>query len=200
MTEPDRLRVVLELIDEANKADPNLEEVDGCMQPAALLYGRRMSAVLNEFAPIATCSEAIAVRAQHIERWLRPRGDYPQGRAGYLAWRRDAGRYHARRVAELMSEAGYDNAACARVSTIVSKRGIKSDMETQTLEDVACLVFMRWYFLPFAQERLHEDVYRIVAKTARKMSPAGRHAALSLPIPAQLVPALTGADSHAASR
>lgn len=189
-----RLETVLALIDRANSADPNREHVDGAVEPAALLYSHRMSIVLAEFAPEASEQLAIAARGQHIERWRRPRADYPQGRVGYLAWRRDAGRFHANRVTELMSQAGYGQAARDRVSALVSKKGIKRDVEIQALEDVACLVFMRWYFIPFASGRTHDDLYRIVSKTAQKMSHAGRQAALALPLPRELAPAIVEAN------
>ena len=62
--------------------------------------------------------------------------------------------------------------------------------DAQTLEDVACLVFMRWYFAPFAASRTPDELFQIVQKTAKKMSARGREAALELPLPAHLVPAV----------
>jgi Domain of unknown function (DUF4202) len=194
MNPTSRLEAVLARIDEANASDPNEEMVEGSPQPAALLYGHRMSTVLEEFAPGASEHLKIAVRGQHIERWKRARHDYPEGREGYLAWRTDAARYHAERIGELMKLEGYDDQDCARVADLVRKRAIKRDPEAQTLEDVACLVFMRWYFVPFVPTRTPDELFRIVAKTARKMSGAGRQAALQLPLPPELVPAITSSD------
>ena len=74
----------LRAIDAANSADPTIEE----SQPAALLYGQRMSAELARLVPDASEPLQIAARGQHIERWLLPRAAYPEGREGYLAWRR----------------------------------------------------------------------------------------------------------------
>ncbi len=62
------------------------------------------------------------------------------------------------------------------------------------MEDVAALVFMRWYFAPFAPGRPQEELFQIVKKTAVKMSAEGRKAALKLPLPAALVPAILAAD------
>lgn len=176
------LAAVLDRIDVANAADPNFECHDEREQPSALLYGQRMSAELASL--VAAPSEAlqIAVRGQHVERWMRPRADYPTGRAGYLAWRRDAGRYHADRVVEMMRLEGYDGAACERVARLIRKEGIKSNFEAQALEDTACLVFMRWYVGSFAAKHAPEDVLAIVAKSARKMSSEGRRLALTLPL------------------
>jgi hypothetical protein len=181
---------VLQKIDDANAADPETAMESGTPHPAALLYGRRMSAELVRFCEDASEHLRIAVRGQHIERWKLKRSDYPEGREGYLSWRRDQGRYHADRVAGLMRDAGYGPADCARVATIIRKEGIKRDAEVQALEDVACLVFLRWYALGFAEGRAPEQVYRIVAKTARKMSAEGRAVAARMDLPAALLPAL----------
>jgi hypothetical protein len=62
---------------------------------------------------------------------------------------------------------------------MLRKEGIKRDPDVQALEDVACLTFLRWYFLPFATSHDESDISRIVQKTARKMSPRGRARALS---------------------
>jgi len=181
---------IVQRIDAANSADPETATDGGVARPAALLYGRRMSAELVEFCPDVSEHLRIAVRGQHIERWTRPRASYPEGREGYLRWRSDLGRYHAERVADLMREAGYGPEDCDHVARIIRKEGVKRDPEVQTLEDVACLVFMRWYFADFAEGRDRERLFRIVAKTARKMSPQGRAAAAKLRLPAELAPAL----------
>ena len=54
------------------------------------------------------------------------------------------------------------------------KEGIKRDADVQALEDVICFVFLRWYFAAFAAKHDPDDVQKIVEKTARKMSDAGR--------------------------
>ncbi len=89
---------------------------------------------------------------------------------------------------------GYDEQVRERVTALVLKQGIKRDAEAQTLEDVACLVSIRWYFAAFATKHTDEQLFRIVQKTARKMSTAGRSAALKLPSLAELVPAITAAE------
>ncbi len=165
----------LDLIDAANRADPTPE--DG--RPAALLYGERMTTELQRLFPHAPEVLAIAARGQHVERWLLPRGDFPDGREGYLAWRREQARRHAERVAGIMAEAGYDRAAQDRVGVLLRKEGIKRDAEVQALEDVICFVFLRWYFHPFAAKHDADAVLQIVQKTARKMSSEGRARVLS---------------------
>lgn len=177
------LTQALAAIDAANAADPTL--VDG--KPAALLYGERMTAELEQLFPDASEVLQIAARGQHIERWLLPRADYPDGKAGYYAWRKEQGRRHGMRVARLMAAAGYDEEAQQRVGVLLRKEGIKQDDEVQALEDVICFTFIRWYLEPFAQTRTPESLEKIVAKTARKMSPAARTRALEeFPMPENL--------------
>jgi len=187
-----RLDEVLGAIDEANAADPNREtDENGEPQPAALLYGTRMTSELARVFPDAGEHLQIAARGQHIERWKTPRESYPEGRAGYLAWRKAQAATHGSRVAGLMATAGYDQDACDRVAAMLRKEGIKRDAEVQMLEDVICLVFLRWYFADFAKDRDGQQVYGIVAKTARKMSAEGRaRVAAEFDLPPELAPAL----------
>ncbi len=169
------LQTVFAAIDAANGADPTSE--DG--QPAALLYGQRMSHELERLFPQASEPLQIAARGQHIERWLLSRKDYPDGKEGYLAWRREQARRHAARVAGIMTDAGYDPEAVAAAEKMLRKEGIKRDPDVQALEDVICFVFFRWYVQPFAAVRKPAEVLDIVQKTARKMSTEGRARALA---------------------
>ena len=169
-----RLAQAFARIDEANAADPHLENG----QPAELLYGQRMTAEQRLLYPDASEPLQIACRGQHIERWTLPRKDFPEGRKGYLAWRVEQGRRHAARVAGIMREVGYDAAEAAHAEKMLRKEGIKRDGDVQALEDAACFTFMRHYMAPFAETQSPEDMDRIVAKTARKMSAMARARAL----------------------
>ena len=179
----DRLQCALRSIDSANARDPTLE----AGEPAELIYGRRMSEALAAFAPDASEALQIAVRGQHLERWLNPRHDYPDGRSGYIAWRNAAKRRHAERVAEMMAACGYDEAMIARAAALVRKEQLRSDAEAQTLEDIACLVFLRYYASSFAAKHPEAKVLDILAKTQRKMSPRARAAAFRFDLPASVL-------------
>src|SRR5215468_5905290 len=102
-----RFVAVIAEIDAANARDPNRIEIDGRLEPAEQVYGRRMSATLARMAPAASELLRIAARGQHIERWTSPRRSYPEGRVGYLGWRKELKEFHARRVGEIMAAAGY---------------------------------------------------------------------------------------------
>lgn len=168
MTE--RLQAVIAAIDAANSADPRMDEG----RPEALLYGERMSAELDRLFPDASEPLRIAARGQHVERWKLARDAYPEGRAGYLAWRRAQAVHHAEVVSALMDGAGYSAEDIEAAGRMLRKEGIKRDQQVQALEDVICFVFLKWYFAPFAAKHSPEKVLDIVVKTARKMSSEAR--------------------------
>jgi hypothetical protein len=182
----DKLTTALAAIDTANGADPRLDEE----RPEELLYGERMSMECDRLFPDGSEVLRIAARGQHIERWVLKRADYPEGRTGYLTWRRDLADHHAKRVAEIMSSAGYCEDDIAQAGRMLRKQGIKRDAEIQALEDVICFTFLKWYFAPFAAKHPAEKVQNIVEKTARKMSPKARARVLSeFSLPAELAAA-----------
>lgn len=172
----------LALIDRANGADPNLEADGEQLRPKELLYSERMSECLAEFAPDASEHLRIAARGQHIERWTSLRSSYPEGRTGYKQWRAELGLFHAKRVGELMQEAGYDETDIKRTQYLVQKRGLGRDPETQCLEDVICLVFLHYYLEDFASKHDEEKLIDIIRKTWAKMSEKGQAAALQIPL------------------
>ncbi len=163
----------IELIDAANGADPNEVEADGKTWPKELLYSERMSDMLERYAPEADEAQRLAIRAQHIERWKSPRSDYPMDRIGYLKWRKDLYKIQGATAARLAREAGYGDEITTRVENAVAKKSLKTNPDTQLLEDVTDLVFMEHYMLEFVAK--HPDYNEekwcdIIRKTWNKMS------------------------------
>jgi hypothetical protein len=187
---------VLAAVDAANAKDPSAVVVSGESLPAALVYGRRMSATLADHVPNASEPLRIAARAQHIERWLIPRTTYPEGRIGYLTWRKDLQKHHARRTAAIMAAAGFDAQAIARTGKLLRKEGLKQDEEVQVLEDIICLVFLEFEAPGFIAKHDDAKVRDILAKTAKKMSPRGLAAASRLTLDPRLSRLLTEALSQ----
>jgi len=170
------------LFDAANSADPNLEPNEaGELVPKELLYAQRMTACLGRVAPDAPEAVQLAARCQHIRRWSIPRQDFPLTRPGYHQWRNTLKKYHAELAGELLAQAGYAPADIERVQQLVQKLRLKDDPEVQLLEDVICLVFLEYYFLPFAAHHPEEKVIEIVQKTWPKMTERGHALALQLP-------------------
>lgn len=174
------------LIDAANSRDPNLEYDGTSQRPKELLYAERMTEGLKEFQPDASEHLQLAARGQHIERWTSPRSDYPEGRTGYKKWRAELGLFHAKRLGELMREAGFAEEDCKRAQYLVQKRGLGRDPETQCLEDVICLVFIRFYLEDFATKHDEPKLIDIIQKTWGKMSEQGHAAALRIPLSAAM--------------
>lgn len=178
--QPTRFKDALRLIDEANSQDPNTESFEGENYPKELLYSMRMTKWLETLEPHASEALRLAVRSQHIRRWEIPRSDYPLGRKGYHQWRTRLYDYHGEKAAEILEKVGYDEETIARVRKMLKKQGLKSNPETQTLEDVACLVFLESYFWDFSRLHDEEKIIAILRKTWVKMSPRGREAAREL--------------------
>jgi hypothetical protein len=187
-----RFAAALEKFDAANAEDPNLEtDADGRSWPKELLYAQRMSACLARVAPDAPEAVQLAARCQHIRRWSIPRQDFPMTRPGYHQWRNTLKKYHAELAGQLLSEVDYDTETIARVQQLLQKQRLQDDPEVQLLEDVICLVFLEYYFLPFAAQHPEEKVIEIVQKTWPKMTARGHALALQLPLPAEAL-ALVG--------
>ena len=187
----------IQLFDDANSKDPNISiDEQGHEVPGELLYAQRMTTQLLEFEPQASLHLQLAARAQHIERWTSKRSDYPEGRAGYKKWRSQLMLFHAARAGELMQQAGFKQEDIERVQYLIQKRQLRRDPETQSLEDVICLVFLKHYLRPFVAKHPLEKVIDIIRKTWAKMSPKGQEAALALPLDADMLAIVSAALSE----
>ena len=175
-----RLKEAIRQFDEANAEDPIMENVEGREVPKELIYGQRMSAWLDRFAPDAPETVKLAARAQHIRRWEVPRDTYPEGRAGYLKWRTDLYKRHGDIAGRIMQDVGYEETTIDRVKTLLRKRGLKTDPDVQLLEDVICLVFLEYYFHDFARQHPQDKIVSILEKTWKKMTAKAHEAALAL--------------------
>jgi len=170
--QPDRLVQALALIDEANSADPNVLEVRGRSGPKELVHSEMVTAWVRRLRPDPPDELLLAARAHHIRRWLSPRSSYPEGRAGYLRWRRDLSNRQAGDAGEILARAGYDDTSIERVKSIVRKQRLTEDPDVQTLEDAICLVFLETQFDELASRLDHDRMVGVLRKTMAKMSPA----------------------------
>ena len=167
-------------IDAENAQDPNSEIYQSNSYPKELLYSNRMFERLMNFHPNASEEVQIATKAQHICRWKMPRESYPMDRVGYLKWREDLKKFHAKTTGEILAKAGYSQEFIDRVSFLIEKKLLKKDEETQLLEDVICLVFLEFYLDPFVQKHDREKMKNIILKTWNKMSENGHQEALKI--------------------
>ncbi|SHM90771.1 DUF4202 domain-containing protein [Polaribacter sp. KT 15] len=177
---PTKFETAIALIDKKNAEDPNIYTVSGLDYPKELLYSQRMSRKLLQFDSNASKALQIAARAQHICRWIIPRNEFPMDRVGYLKWRETLKKMHAKTTVDILQKVGFDEQFINRVEKIILKKLIKKNDESQTIEDVICLVFLDYYFDEFAVKHSDEKVIDILQKTWVKMSDKGREAALQL--------------------
>ena len=177
-----KLKAALEIIDEAHSQDPKKVEIDGTEQPYELHYGQKMSHYLAKRNPSASDVLQLATRAQHIRRWEVPRDSYPMTKAGYHAWRTYLKKRQADLAEKICLDCGYPGDDAMRVAQLIRKEDLKNDEETQTLEDVACLVFLDDQFEEFEKQHDEGKIIKILQKTWGKMSPRGHELALELPM------------------
>jgi len=196
-----QLEHVLSAIDDINRQDSNITITNNEKYPKELIYGQRMTACLAKYWPQASELLQIAVRAQHIKRWHLKRTDFATGKAGYYQWRIALGKFHGELTANIMIEQGYSELQANQTASIICKENLRDKADTQlnadsqTLEDVACLVFLEYYFDDFSAQYIKQDneakIIRIVQLTWGKMSEEAHAIALSLTLPDHLA-ALVG--------
>jgi len=199
-TEQTQFERAAALIDAANAEDPNQEPHGEEPHPKELLYSQRMSEMIERYAPDADDAMKLAVRAQHIQRWKSPRDAFPMTRQGYHKWRSALYHFHAETAASLLAQAGYPEETLDRVRNAVGKRELKTNPDTQLVEDVAALVFIEHYMLDFAGKHPEYDEDKwlhIIRRTWNKMTGRGQKFALSgaLKLPEPLLPLIQKAVS-----
>jgi hypothetical protein len=179
----ENFRRAIDALDAVHAGDP---EKDAAGVAKELLYAQRMSTWLEMLAPNASDELRLAVRCQHLRRWAIARSAYPEGKVGYLRWRKDESLAHAALAGEILAQAGCGADTVRRVQSLVKKERIKHDPEAQLLEDAACLVFLEFEFAAFAAKHDEAKLLDILRKTWPKMSPQAQAAALALRLPPPL--------------
>ncbi|MEM7091972.1 MAG: DUF4202 domain-containing protein [Actinomycetota bacterium] len=172
------LAAVFETIDSANAQDPSSLPAG----PTALVQGRLASEWLSKLDATAGPELAVASRAHHLRRWELARADYSEGRSGYLTWRRENKAHQAASAATILEHHGWPPESIDRVGDLLRRTRLRSDAETQALEDVACLVFLETQFSDMVARTEHEHMVSIVTKTLRKMSVEAIALAGTLPL------------------
>ena len=176
----DRLQQALLRFDQYNSADPNLFSWQGETCPQELFLAQKLHEWVLKLAPDASEPLILASRCQHIGRWEITRKSYPEGRIGYLTWRKALARHHAGIAEGILRDTGYPSDVVDRVTTIVMKQGIKQDADVQTMENALCLVFLQYQYEDFHPAH-GEKIVDILKKSLLKMDAAGHKWALTLP-------------------
>jgi hypothetical protein len=201
MNHDERSRRAIAAFRAANARDPNTILDAGQPRPKELVAAERLAAWVERLEPAASEPLVLASHCQHLCRWELARTDFPDGRVGYLTWRKALARLHADKASELLREVGYDEGTIAEVRSINLKQGLHANPDTQTIEDALCLVFLEHELEEFAGKHPDDKVVDIIRKTWAKMSERGHERALALVLPshsAALVARALGASEPAA--
>ena len=169
-------------IDAANGDDPNRVTVRGDDEPLALAHGRLAVEWVTRLVPDADDALLLAARAHHLRRWEVPRSSYPEGKAGYLRWKRDQRVRHANDIEALLADAGYDTVTIERTQALIRRDDLRNDAGAQAVEDAACLVFLETQLASVADRLDHDHLLDVLRKSARKLSPAALAAVADLPL------------------
>ncbi|KZF26438.1 hypothetical protein L228DRAFT_264835 [Xylona heveae TC161] len=171
----------LSAIDAAHAADPRVTTTtDGQQVPYELHYARKMTSYLEKVDPNASEVLRLAIRAQHLRRWEVPRDTYPMTRPGYFSWRTALKKRQAELGQQICLDSGLSASDAERIAALIRKENLKADTETQTLEDVACLVFLDDQFEEFEKNYDEEKIISILKKTWVKMSDRAHDLALQI--------------------
>jgi hypothetical protein len=195
-----RLERALAAIDAANADDPHTIDIGGQPRAKELAHAELMTAWIERLVETPTDAQRLAARAHHLRRWISPRDTYPEGRAGYLKWRRDQGLRQAEEVRAILESCGYEPATIDRVQAIITKVGLRTDPEVQAHEDALCLVFLQTQLLDLAEQIGPDKAADVLAKTVKKMTPRGRSEALELELSPEGRAALVQALASVGSR
>ncbi|MDO8361557.1 MAG: DUF4202 domain-containing protein [Actinomycetota bacterium] len=179
-----RFEAAIAAIDAANSADPTAVVVRGATRPLALAHGELATQWVARLHPDCDDSWLLAARAHHLRRWELPRARYPEGKAGYLRWKRDQRRRHAHDVGELLAEVGYSHGEIERVQSLVRRDHLAFDAGSQAVEDAACLVFIETQLAEVSGRLAHDHLVDVIRKTAKKMTPAALAAVAQIPLAA----------------
>jgi Domain of unknown function (DUF4202) len=178
--DPERFEEALRRLDAENARDPNRESDAGTDWPRELLYARRLTAWVLKLSPAAPETLRLAARSQHLCRWEIPRDRYPLTRPGYLQWRSDLKKFHAQKAGEILRAVGYPEETVAQVQDLNLKKHFPADPDCCVLEDALCLVFLEFQLAELAGKTTPDKVVNAIQKSWKKMTPAGREAALKL--------------------
>ncbi len=175
-----RFKKAIQAFDLLNDDDPTRVADEGRELGYELYFSHLLFAKTLSLENDASEPLLLAARSQHICRWKMPRVDYPAGRAGYLKWRSDLKRYHAATATGVLADLGYDEETIDPVRTINLKENLKTNPDSQAMEDALCLVFLENQFADFRLKTSEEKVISILQKTWAKMSEKGKAATLEL--------------------
>ena len=174
------INTAIQSINKVLKEDPKGE---------ALIYSQQCFEWLKKLKPNYTEAQEIAARCQHFRRWDIPREDFPMDKKGYYQWRIKLYTYQAEKAADILLNVGYPKDFIDEVKSMIAKENLRKSENSQLIEDVACLVFLEHYIVPFASTKNYseEKWVKIIQKTWGKMSDKAHKFALEINYPSPIL-------------
>ncbi len=99
-----------------------------------------------------------------------------------MQWRNKLKEHHAAIAEPILKDCGYDELTIEKVKHLLLKKELTTNPDTQTLEDVICLVFLEYYIEEFVGKYTHEKVIDILRKTISKMSAKAIQSVAEIPL------------------
>ena len=177
----DSLTAAIAEVDQQNAQDPRVSTVEGEGRAHELVYADALERWMLVLVPEPSRALRFAPRAQHVRRWDMPRSNLPEGRKGYLAWRRKLQDHHVQIARGILERHGLLDELGERVEVILRKRGLDRNVEVQAMEDALCLVTLERQLGELGRKLSRDKLVDVLRKTWAKMSPAGREQALTIP-------------------
>ncbi|MRX48179.1 DUF4202 domain-containing protein [Pedobacter puniceum] len=174
------LEAAFAAFDAYNQQDPNRITYQEKSYPQEYFLAQKLHEWILVLNPQASLELLLASKCQHIGRWETPRNQYPDGREGYLKWRKEQANFHVDKALAILRKVGFDETVCYRVKQIILKQKIKADAEVQTMENALCLVFLQYQFEDFLHTQPKEKMVSILRKSLLKMNKQGHDYALKL--------------------
>lgn len=164
-----------EAVDLSNAEDPRrVPDGRGGERAFELVYADRVEHWVSLLVATPSPELEFACRALHVRRWQVPRERFPEGRAGYHAWRRKLTDLHVSVARDVLLGHGARAESLARVEQLIRKEGCESDPEAQALQDAVSLVTLELQLGELAARLSEEKLVDVLRRTLAKMSPAGR--------------------------
>lgn len=175
---PEWLGPVLAALDAIHAEDPTVIEWRSKPMPreaahaAAVTYW--LGELLAESGRQPSPAALMGASAAHLRRWDPPRSSYPEGRVGYLQWRRDARIRHGSLLSAVCSSFDVPHGPADDARALVAKDnlGQKSEVgeDAQVHEDALCLAFFELDAADLIASLAPPTLERVLARTRAKMS------------------------------
>ncbi|HUJ78969.1 MAG TPA: DUF4202 domain-containing protein [Nitrospiria bacterium] len=169
-----RLLRAIDAFDRVLGLDPRRQRFQGNDRPRELIFAERVMHWLLQLAPEASEAVRLSAAGHTLRRWEIPRDRFPNGTAGYHAWRDATAAHSAEEAGGLLRTIGYPDEQIRRVRRLIRREGVPGDPEAQLLEDADCLAFLELKLADYLERWDGEKLTRILHGTWMKMSGQAR--------------------------